>query len=168
MSAKDLATVTAQHIHSNHPKKTQENQMKTDRELAMEMSMETIRLSAAQTQALVDAYADMGHAAADLMRRVAAARFPQPEKALKAPPPVSTHLRRFVKALAEKVTATIALLTDEQRTRLGALVPAFTGAALANEPDVFVMVIRWLDLPPDVLARELAASVDDLEKRFAS
>lgn len=140
--------------------------MKTEKEIAVE-TIETMRASAAQSQALVEAYADMGHAAAELMRRAAAARFPRARE-LKAPPPVSTHLRRFVNALAEKTVATIALLTDEQRARLGALVPVFTSAALANEADVVAMVVGWLDLPPEDLARELVANVDALERRFAS
>ena len=70
--------------------------------------------------------------------------------------------------LADKATATVALLTDEQRARLGAIVPSFTSAALADEPDVIAMVAIWLDLAPDEIARDLASSIDDLERRFAA
>lgn len=130
---------------------------------ASEGISDALRAQSAQLQTMVDAYADLNHAAAELLR----AKARQPARRVGAPP-VSTQLRGFVARLANKATATIALLTGEQRARLAALVPGFTQAAFANEPDVIAMVMSWLDLPPDELARVLVASLDDLERRFAS
>lgn len=137
--------------------------------LALEATIEALREQRAQMKTLTDACADMGHATAELVRRAAAAQFPQAApKAPKPPPPVSTHLRRFASAIAEKVVATTALLTDQQRARLGALVPAFTCAALGNEPDVVAMVVHWMDLPPEAIARDMITNLDAFERRFAS
>jgi len=128
-----------------------------------EALLEALRAQTAQVKVLVDAYADMGHAAAEVVRKTVAAR-----NRVAPPPPVSAQLHRFATLLADKATATVALLTDEQRARLGAIVPSFTSAALADEPDVIAMVASWLDLAPDEIARDLASSIDDLERRFAA
>lgn len=129
---------------------------------ATEAISDALRAQSAQLQTMVDAYADLNHAAAELLRTKA--RLPARRVGL---PPVSAQLRGFVARLANKATATIALLTGEQRARLAALVPGFTQAAFANEPEVIAMVMSWLDLAPDELARVLVASFDDLERRFA-
>lgn len=137
--------------------------------LALEATIEALAEHRAQMKKLTDACADMSHATAEFVRRAAAVRFPQAApKAPKPPPPVSTYLRRFATAIAEKVAATTALLTDQQRARLGSIVPAFTCAALGDEPDVVAMVVRWMDLPPADIAREMVTNLDAFERRFAS
>jgi hypothetical protein len=130
---------------------------------ATEALSDALRPQSAQLQTMVDAYADLNHAAAELLRAKA-----QPLARRVCLPPVSVRLRGFVAQLANKATATIALLTGEQRGRLAALVPGFTRAAFANEPEVIAMVMSWLDLAPHELARVLVASLGDLERRFAS
>lgn len=130
---------------------------------ATEAIRDAVRAQSAQLQSMVDAYADLNHAAAELLRAKA-----RPAVRKVAPPPVSAQLRGFVARLASNATATIALLTDEQRVRLAALVPGFTRAAFANEPEVIAMVMSWLDLASEDVARVLVASLDDLERRFAS
>lgn len=130
---------------------------------ATEAIRDAVRAQSAQLQSMVDAYADLNHAAAELLRAKA-----RPAARKVAPPPVSAQLRGFVARLASNATATIALLTDEQRVRLAALVPGFTRAAFANEPEVIAMVMSWLDLASEDVARVLVASLDDLERRFAS
>jgi hypothetical protein len=145
-------------------------QKSVDKELlAMEIASEHLREQRAQMKTLTDACAAMGHASAEYVRKAATARFPEPApRPPKAPPPVSTYLRRFTHAIAEKVTATTALLTDDQRTRIGAIIPGFTCATLGNEPDVVALVVRWMELPPEDIARELAANLEAFERRFAS
>jgi hypothetical protein len=141
---------------------------KQNGKLAIEATIEMLRDQRAQMKTLTDACADMSRATAEYVRRAAAARFPQTApRPPKAPPPVSTHLRRFTIAIAEKVAATSALLTDEQRGRIAALVPTFACAALGNDPDVVAMVVRWMDLPPEDIAREMVANFDAFERRFA-
>lgn len=131
---------------------------------ALRVQTEIVRAQSAQVQALVASYADVGHATAELLRsRASAIARQRPRR----PPPVTTHLHRFAEGRAQKTAATIALLTEEQRTRLGALVPAFTSAALANEPDVVATVVRWFDLPPEGIARDLVSNLDAFERRFA-
>jgi len=133
------------------------------KEATIETALEALRAQTSQVKSLTDSWADMGHATAALMLRAATARAPR-----QAPPPVSTRLRRFAKVLADKVTATAELLSDDQRARVAAIVPAFTFAVLANEPDVIALVTRWLDLAPDEIARDLASNLDAIERRFAS
>ncbi len=127
---------------------------------ATEAAIEALRAQSVRLQTMADAFADMGHATAETLRSRA--------RQIAPPPPVSTQLRRFVGQLARKAASTIALFTDEQRTRIGALIPGFTQAALSNEPDVVAMVMAWIDLEPADLARSLVTSLDDLERRFAS
>jgi hypothetical protein len=135
--------------------------------LAIEAAVEMMRDQRAQMKTLTDACADMSRATAEYVRKAAAARFPEPPAKPKAPPPVSTHLRRFTHAIGEKVTATTALLTDEQRTRVAAILPAFTVATLSNDAEVVALVVRWMDLSPEDIARELVVSLDAFERRFA-
>ena len=127
---------------------------------ATEAAIEALRAQSVRLQTMADAFADMGHATAEMLRSRA--------RQIAPPPPVSTQLRGFVGQLARKATLTIALLTDEQQTRIGALIPAFTRAAFSNEPDVIAMVMAWLDLEPADLARALVSDLGDLERRFAS
>jgi hypothetical protein len=150
---------------TNHPDENPMIDRQTEK-LAIEATIEALREHRSQMKTLTDACADMGHATAELVRKGAAARFPQ--RAPKAPPPVSTHLRRFTNAIAEKVHAITELLTDEQRTRIGAIAPSFISAALGNEPDVVAMVMRWMDLHPDEIVREMITNLDSLERSFAS
>lgn len=135
--------------------------------LAIEAAVEMMRDQRAQMKTLTDACADMSRATAEYVRKAAAARFPGPPPKPKAPPPVSTHLRRFTHAIGEKVAATTAMLTDDQRTRIAAIIPAFTVATLSNDPEVIALVVRWMDLPPEDIAHELVASLDAFERRFA-
>lgn len=138
--------------------------MAEDRTLSKEVAraamVEALRAQSAQLQTMVDVYADIGRAAAEVLRSRA--------RQIAPPPPVSAQLPGFSARLAAKATATIALLTDEQVRRLAALVPSFTRAALTNEPDVVAAVLLWLDLEPADLARVLVANLGDLERRFAS
>jgi len=130
------------------------------KETAAAAMVEVMRAQSAQLQTMVDAYADISHATAEVLRsRV---------RQIAAPPPISTQLRGFGARLAAKASATISLLTGDQGRRLAALIPAFTRAALANDPDVIAMVMMWLDLEPCELAGVLVASLPDLERRFAS
>lgn len=131
----------------------------------LRLQTEIVRAQNAQVQKLVDACTDVSHAAAELLRSRAST--PAPSRPRKPPPPVTTHLRQFADLLANKIDATIALLTQEQRTRLGALVPAFVRASLANEPDVVATVVRWFDIAPEDIARDLATNLDTFEHRFA-
>lgn len=133
---------------------------KQTKETATATMVEVMRTQSAQLQTMVDGYADISHATAELLRSRASQ--------IAAPPPVSAQLRRFGTMLAAKATATMSLLTKEQGQRLAVLVPSFTRAALANDPDVIAMVMMWLDLEPFELARVLVASLPDLERRFAS
>jgi hypothetical protein len=137
-------------------------------QLAIEVAIEHLREQRALMKTLTDACAAMGHASAEYMRNAAGARLPAAPRPPKAPPPVSTHLRRFTQAIAEKVTATAALLTDDRRVRITAIIPGFTRAAVGNEPDVVALVVRWMDLPPEDIARELVADLDAFERSFAS
>lgn len=130
------------------------------KEAATAAMVEVMRTQTAQLQTIVDGYADISHATAELLRSRA--------RQIAAPPPVSAQLRGFGAMLATKAAATMSMLTQEQGQRLGALVPGFTRAALANDPDVIAMVMMWLDLEPCELARVLVASLPDLERRFAS
>lgn len=129
-------------------------------EAAAAAMIEALRAQTAQLQTMVDVYADIGHAAAEALRSRA--------RQIAPPPPVSAQLRGFGARLAAKAIATISLLTDEQVRRLAALVPSFTRAALANEPDVIAAVLVWLHLEPADLARVLVGNLGDLERRFAS
>jgi hypothetical protein len=122
--------------------------------------VEVMRTQSAQLQTMVDGYADISHATAELLCSRA--------RQIAAPPPVSSQLRGFGTMLAAKATATMSMLTKEQGQRLAVLVPSFTRAALANDPDVVATVMMWLDLEPCELARVLVASLPDLERRFAS
>jgi hypothetical protein len=130
------------------------------KEVAAAAMVEVLRVQSAQLQTMVDAYADIGHATAEVLRSRA--------RQIAAPPPISAQLRGFGARLAAKAAATISLLTEDQGRRLAALIPSFTRAALANDPDVVAMVMMWLDLEPHDLARALVASLPDLERRFAS
>lgn len=130
------------------------------KEAATAAMVEVMRTQTAQPQTMVDSYADISHATAELLRSRA--------RQIATPPPVSAQLRGFGAMLATKATATISMLTNEQGERLAVLVPGFTRAALANDPDVIAMVMMWLDLEPCELARVLVASLADLERRFAS
>lgn len=132
-------------------------------EATIETALEALRAQTAQLKSLTDSWTDMGHATAELIRRSATARAPR-----KAPPPVSIQLRQFAKVLADKVAATAEMLSDDQRARVAAIVPAFTFAVLANEPDVIALVTRWLDLAPEKISRDLASNLDAIERRFAS
>jgi hypothetical protein len=145
---------------------TKENTM-DENKIAIEAAVDALREQTAQIKALSEAYADMSYATAELLRSRAAAIRPRTTRKA-PPPPVSTHLRRFADALADKTSATSALLTDDQRRRIGTLVPAFTCAALGNEPDVVAMVVRWLDLSPEDIAHDLTTNLDAFERRFAS
>lgn len=162
--------VNANDATPNAANRTEEKQMieKQNETLAIEATIEMLRDQRAQMKTLTDAYADMSRATADFVRKATATRFPEtPPKPPKAPPPVSTHLRRFTGAIAEKVTATAALLTDEQRARIVAIVPPFISATLSNDPEVVALVVRWMDLPPDDIAREMVANLGGFERRFA-
>jgi hypothetical protein len=130
------------------------------KETAAAAMVEVMRTQSAQLQTMVDAYADISHATAEVLRTRA--------RQIAAPPPVSAQLRGFGAMLAAKAAATMSLLTNEQGRRLAVLVPSFTRAALANDPDVIAMVMMWLDLEPCELARVLVASLPDLARRFAS
>jgi hypothetical protein len=68
-----------------------------------EALIEALRAQSAQVKALTDAYADIGRAAAELLRRTAAAR-----EQRTASPPVSTQLRGFAQLIADKAIATSA------------------------------------------------------------
>ncbi len=133
---------------------------KQTKETAAAAMVEVMRGQSAQLQTMVDAYADISNATAEVLRSRA--------RQIAAPPPVSAQLRGFGAMLAAKAAATMSLLTNEQGQRLAVLVPSFTRAALANDPHVIAMVMIWLDLEPCELARVLVASLPDLERRFAS
>ena len=130
------------------------------KETAAAAMVEVMRAQSAQLQTMVDAYADISHATAEVLR--------SRTRQIAAPPPISAQLRGFGARLAAKASATISLLTEDQGRRLAALIPAFTRSVLANDPDVIAMVMMWLDLEPCELARVLVANLSDLERRFAS
>lgn len=140
--------------------------------IAAEAAVETLRMQAeflraqnAQMQTLVDAYAEMSHATAAMLRARALACAPR--RVRPAPPPVATELHQFAAVLTNKIKATIALLNEGQRARLAALVPGFVRASLANEPDVVAMVVRWLAVSPADIAHDLGTNLDAFARRFA-
>ena len=134
-------------------------------------ALDAMRATNDNATAIIRGFVDTMKATNAMLEKAAARheRAPRPERTkIEPPPPVAALLHDFARALAAKVDAVAAQLAPDQRARLRAIVPGFTCAVLANEPDVVELVNTALAYPPDVLAFFITFSLPTLERRFAS
>jgi hypothetical protein len=125
--------------------------------------------NAATRDIVVGATALMDEVIAAMRRRAAELRKQRRRRERAAmPPPVASMLHGFTRALADKIDAISARLSNEVRERLSAIGPGFVRATVANDPDVVQLFAMLLAATPDEAAHWLIEQVDLLEERFAS